>query len=138
MKMRAIILAVTALLALVGTAGSGESSDGADRADAAKNERPLLPAPITLSSRPGAGPGERLFVEKCIMCHGPGGMGAGLLARRSEQPLLEKRTDLDPEFVIAAARMGVGNMPAISRGEVSDPNLDLIARYLARNKEAPR
>ncbi|MCJ2181807.1 cytochrome c [Novosphingobium sp. 1949] len=94
---------------------------------------PPLPAPLTVSSRPDAGPGERLFLEKCAMCHGPNGMGTGLLARRSDEPLLEKRTDLTADFVIQAARMGIGNMPAIPRGEASDAQLAAIAHYLAHD-----
>jgi hypothetical protein len=59
-------------------------------------------------------------------------MGTGLLARRTEQPLLEKRTDLTVDYVVQAARMGIGNMPAIPRGEVSDAELQLIAEHLAK------
>jgi len=33
--------------------------------------------------------------------------------------------------VILAARQGIGNMPAIPRGEVSDEELQQIADYLA-------
>ncbi|MET0365828.1 MAG: cytochrome c, partial [Sphingobium sp.] len=69
---------------------------------------------------------------KCGMCHGPGGMGTGLLARRTDQPLLEKRTDLTVDYVVQAARMGIGNMPTIPRGEVSDADLFLIAEHLAK------
>lgn len=110
--------------------GAGDSKDAADQ----PKGPPPLPAPETLSSRPGAAPGERLFVERCAMCHEPGGMGTGLLARRTEQPLLEKRVDLTPDFVIQAARMGIGNMPAIPRGEVSDADLKLIGDYLSAKK----
>ena len=80
--------------------------------------------------------GKSLFHEKCAMCHGPGGMGTGLLARRMDPAVaeLEKRGDLTPDFVTAAARAGVGNMPAISRGEVSDRQMAAIAAYLAKGK----
>ncbi|MBT9447184.1 MAG: cytochrome c [Hyphomonadaceae bacterium] len=71
------------------------------------------------------------------MCHGPKGMGTGLLARRTETPLLEERTDLTPDFVVQAARMGILNMPAIPRGEVSDPELAAIGDYLSRSRGAP-
>jgi mono/diheme cytochrome c family protein len=30
--------------------------------------------------------------------------------------------------------MGIGNMPRIGRGEVSDPQLEAIARYLAKGR----
>lgn len=85
----------------------------------------------------GAGPvdGRALFHEKCGMCHEAMGMGTGLLARRlgKDQPAeLEKRTDLDRDYVLAAVRAGIGNMPAIPRGEASDAQLGLIADYLTR------
>ena len=76
--------------------------------------------------------GEALFVEKCAMCHRERGMGTGLLARRMETALLEERTDLNSQAVIIMARMGIGNMPRISRGEVSDEQLQAIADYLSK------
>ncbi len=100
----------------------------------AKGGPPMPPAPITLSSRPGVSGGEALYVEKCVMCHGPNGMGYGLLARRVDEPNLEKRTDLSKDYVILAARRGIGNMPSIPRGEVSDEQLAEIATYLASGK----
>jgi mono/diheme cytochrome c family protein len=80
--------------------------------------------------------GKALFNEKCVMCHGPGGMGTALLARRTKIPELAKRDDLTKDFVIQVARTGLGNMPAISRGEVSDPQLEAIATYLEKKPEA--
>lgn len=77
--------------------------------------------------------GAALFTEKCAMCHRVMGMGTVLLSRRRDAATaqLEKRTDLTPEFVTAAARAGLGNMPRISRGEVSDADLAAIAAWLA-------
>jgi mono/diheme cytochrome c family protein len=70
------------------------------------------------------------------MCHGVGGMGTGLLARRVDPKVaeLEKRDDLTPDYVITAARTGIGNMPTIARGEVSDKQMAAIAAYLAKGK----
>lgn len=96
------------------------------------------PPPLTAAARPAATGGERLFVQKCGMCHGPGGMGTGLLARRVEQPLLEKRADLNEDYVTQAARLGIGNMPATPRGEVSDEELRQIAGYLVAAKTGAR
>jgi mono/diheme cytochrome c family protein len=78
--------------------------------------------------------GKALFHNRCGMCHEAFGMGTGLLARRVDPQVaeLEKRTDLTADYVIQAARAGIGNMPAISRGEVSDAELAAIAAYLAR------
>jgi len=80
-----------------------------------------------------------LFAEKCAMCHRVMGMGTVLLTRRRDPATapLEKRTDLTPEFVVAAARAGLGNMPRISRGEVSDADLATIAAWLATPAAAP-
>lgn len=89
-----------------------------------------------LQNRASKSPDERLFVEKCGMCHRQMGMGTVILARRmdSKEAMLEAREDLTAETVIASARMGIGNMPRISRGEVSDTQLARIAAYLAREK----
>ena len=92
---------------------------------------PPAPKPTTLASRPGATGGEALYVEHCASCHAPNGMGTGLLARRVQPALLEARDNLPAAYVTAAARNGIGNMPAIPRGEVSDDELRQIAEYLA-------
>ena len=97
----------------------------------------LLSAPaVAVSVLPAASPGAALFSEKCAMCHRGRGMGTVLLARRMDPAIadLEKRTDLDPEMVKAVVRGGIGNMPAIPRGEVSDAQLTAIATYLAAKK----
>lgn len=92
---------------------------------------PPMPQPITLAQRPAATGGEALYVEHCISCHGPNGMGTGLLDRSRDVALLEARDNLTAPFVVLAARQGIGNMPAIPRGEVSDPEMQAIADYLA-------
>ncbi len=87
-----------------------------------------------IQDRASRSPPEALFVEKCGMCHRQMGMGTVILARRVDPAvaMLEARRDLPADFVIQAARSGIGNMPRISRGEVSDAQLQVIARYLAR------
>lgn len=82
-------------------------------------------------------PGRTAFEEKCGMCHRAMGMGTGLLARRypKGQELLEARTNLTPELVTSAVRNGLGNMPRLSRAEVSDPELASIAQYLAKKTQ---
>jgi mono/diheme cytochrome c family protein len=98
---------------------------------AAIAQAPPAPKPITLASRPNATGGEALYVEHCISCHGPNGMGTGLLARRIQPALLEERDNLPAAYVTIAVRQGIGNMPAIPRGEVSDEELRQIGEYLA-------
>lgn len=87
-----------------------------------------------LQDRTSKSPAEHLFVEKCGMCHRQMGMGTVILARRVDPKvaMLEARQDLSADMVIASARMGIGNMPRISRGEVSDAQLAQIAAYLAK------
>jgi cytochrome c5 len=94
-----------------------------------------------MQDRTSRTPDERLYVEKCSMCHRQMGMGTVILARRIDPKIarLEARDDLTADYVIAAARQGIGNMPRISRGEVSDAQLAQIVRYLARNNsETPK
>lgn len=89
-----------------------------------------------LQDRSSTSPAGALFVEKCSMCHRQFGMGTVLLKRRVEkgQEMLEKRRDLTVDFVKQAVRTGIGNMPRIGRGEVSDAQLDTIAHYLSKEK----
>ena len=84
---------------------------------------------------PGSG-GERLFTQKCAMCHRAGGMGTGLLARHTEARVadLEDREGLTEEYVQTVIRTGIGNMPRISRAEVPDAEAAAIARYLSQRE----
>lgn len=91
-------------------------------------------APPAPQAAPDLSVGKALFHEKCAMCHGPGGMGTGLLARRVQPAELAQRDDLIAAYVTTAARMGVGNMPPIPRGEASDVQLQAIADYLTAPK----
>jgi mono/diheme cytochrome c family protein len=90
-----------------------------------------------MQDRTSRTPDEHLFVEKCSMCHRQMGMGTVVLARRMDPRLarLEARTDLTTEYITVAARQGIGNMPRISRGEVSDAQLARIAAYLTTGKK---
>ncbi len=53
---------------------------------------------------------------------------------KPEVAQLEKRDDLSAAYVERAARVGILNMPPITRGDVSDAQLALIARYLSKGK----
>ncbi|MCP5145002.1 MAG: cytochrome c [Gammaproteobacteria bacterium] len=94
----------------------------------------VLAAAALLPLQAGAAEeGMALFVEKCGMCHRAGGMGAGLLARRNtpDKGLLEQRDGLTAEFIETVIRTGLGNMPRITRAEVSDAQLAIISSYLS-------
>ena len=77
-----------------------------------------------------------LFGEKCGMCHRANGMGTTILSRRQqgELAILENRKDLTAELIEAVVRGGLGVMYPISRGEVSDEQLDRIKQHLV-NKQ---
>jgi mono/diheme cytochrome c family protein len=91
---------------------------------------------LSLTAQAGDPDGKQLYHQKCAMCHGPVGMGTGLLARRMKPELaqLESRDDLSAAYVERAARIGILNMPPITRGDVTDAQLTSIAQYLARGK----
>jgi mono/diheme cytochrome c family protein len=79
--------------------------------------------------------GKTLYGQRCGMCHQGIGMAVSLLARRpgdASGGLLEQRTNLSVEFVSTVTRTGIGNMPRVPRGEVSDAEMNAIARYLAK------
>ena len=77
--------------------------------------------------------GRQLFLKHCGYCHLPGGTGTIQLQHRwgNERALLADRTDLGAEYVKAVARQGVFSMPPITRVEVPDDELDMLAEYLA-------
>ncbi|GEM_PF-701330 len=89
-----------------------------------------------LQGTPAEESGRALFDEKCAMCHREAnmvtGMGTFLIAKRDQtnSPMLENRDILTPDYIEAAIRNGIGNMPRISRGEVSDAQLAAISDYL--------
>ena len=113
----------------------GAGAQGQPAAPPAQGGPPPAPKPITLASRPGATGGEALYIEHCMHCHGPNGMGTGLLGRRVQPALLEARDNLPAQYVILAVRNGIGNMPPVPRGEVSDEELKAIADYLMTLKD---
>ncbi len=120
---RAVLAAIFAL--------AGCSEKPAAKADGTKIENAFHGA---LQDRSSKSPREALFVEKCGMCHRQMGMGTVILARRMDPTIamLEARTDLTADLITAAARQGIGNMPRISRGEVSDAQLAEITTYLTK------
>jgi uncharacterized membrane protein len=119
------------LLCFAASSGVGSPDKAKTSADATKVENPFRGV---MQDRSSKSADEALFVEKCSMCHRQMGMGTVILARRMppEKAMLETRDDLSADFVKAAVRQGIGNMPRISRGEVSDEQLGQIAKFLAK------
>lgn len=82
--------------------------------------------------------GKRAFDARCAKCHGKSGTGTFMLGRRlgEDNAMLERRADLAPELIRHVVRNGIVSMPALTRVEVTDAELDAIVLYLTR-KQAP-
>ncbi len=98
--------------------------------------RPVVPAGDRL--KPG-GDGEVLFEVHCGYCHLNGGMGTNLLIKQQmvagnppEKGLLSNRDDLTADYVKTVVRMGKGAMPQQTKVDVTDAELDAVAKYLGK------
>jgi mono/diheme cytochrome c family protein len=119
----------SAMLPFLLAAAACSTNETSAPSDGSKIENPFRGV---MQDRSAKSIDEALFVEKCGMCHRQMGMGTVILARRVDPKLakLEDRKDLSADYVRSAARQGIGNMPRIGRGEVSDAQLARITRYL--------
>jgi hypothetical protein len=126
MKNAAILLSLVLL-----SACNAKSDSSTTAPDGSKVENAFRGV---MQDRTSKSPSEALFVEKCSMCHRQMGMGTVILARRMDPKLapLEARTDLTADYITVAVRQGIGNMPRIPRGEVSDAQLAEISAYLTK------
>jgi cytochrome c5 len=86
--------------------------------------------------------GGALFSNRCGSCHLAGGMGTNLLTKQRvkigeppEKGQLANRTDLTQSYVKYVVRNGKTAMPRLSRVEVTDAELDAIAKYLGKAGE---
>ena len=98
--------------------------------------RPVAPAGDRL--KPG-GDGKTLFEVHCGYCHLTGGMGTNLLTKQrmmmGETPdkgLLANRTDLTADYVKSVVRMGKGAMPAQTKVDVTEAELEAVSKYLGK------
>lgn len=94
-------------------------------------------APAAGASQPAPYVDAQLVYEHyCLPCHapGPGHPGTMRLAIRlgAERAVLHKRDDLQPDYVKAVVRRGLGLMPGFRPTEVDAAELDALAAYLAR------
>jgi len=80
--------------------------------------------------------GKAVFEKWCAPCHGdgpgkPGTAALEALYKGAKPALLEKRTDLAPEYTGAIVRTGVSVMPFFRKTEISDAELAALSKYLA-------
>jgi cytochrome c5 len=80
--------------------------------------------------------GEKTFNDNCGICHGAPEFATAVLARRvgDERSVLAERSDLTEAYVRVIARNGLVAMPPMTRGDVSDSDLDAIVKYLTQTK----
>jgi (+)-pinoresinol hydroxylase len=84
-----------------------------------------------------ADPGKTEFERACSICHGAGpdrpGTNSLQIKYEGKVPaLLEQRTDLTADVVRYYVRNGVAMMPRFRKTELTDAQVDSIARYLSR------
>jgi (+)-pinoresinol hydroxylase len=82
--------------------------------------------------------GRAVYAKWCAPCHDPGlihpGTNALTVKYRGVKPgvLLEWK-DLQPETVKYLVRHGISVMPQFRKTEISDADLDALAKFLSRN-----
>jgi mono/diheme cytochrome c family protein len=76
-----------------------------------------------------------LFAATCVYCHDTGGWGTRTLARRvpEGQAELLQRKDLPPQLTRFVVRHGIGSMPTLAPTDLTDEELDRLARWLEDN-----
>lgn len=84
-----------------------------------------------------ADPGKAEFERACSICHGagpdrPGTQSLQVKYEGKIPALLEQRTDLTADVVRFYIRNGVAMMPRFRKTELTDAQVELIARYLSR------
>ena len=73
-----------------------------------------------------------MFAHSCIYCHDAGGWGTRSLERRAppgEAELLERK-DLPAGYTRMVVRRGIGAMPPLTPTDLTDDELDRLARWL--------
>jgi mono/diheme cytochrome c family protein len=93
-----------------------------------------LAAPLVAGAQ--APDGKAVFEKWCAPCHGdgpgkPGTTALQALYKGAKPALLEQRADLAPDVTKTFVRNGVSIMPFFRKTEISDAELDALAKYLA-------
>jgi mono/diheme cytochrome c family protein len=83
-------------------------------------------------------PGRAVYTKWCAPCHDPGVIHPGTNAltvkyQGVKSGVLLEWKDLPPELVRHLVRNGISVMPQFRKTEISDADLDALAKFLARN-----
>ncbi len=88
-------------------------------------------------------PGRAVYEKWCAPCHDPGIEHPGTHALMTKYPgsprasgVITEWTDLTPEYVRFMVRHGMSVMPHFRKTEITDSELDALAKYLSRNSPA--
>ena len=86
--------------------------------------------------------GRGVYVKWCAPCHAPGITHPGTHALMTKYQgmksgVLLEWTDLPASTVKYTVRHGISVMPQFRKTEISDADLDALARYLSRNTPNP-
>ncbi len=101
----------------------------------------FIAIPVLAEDRGEAMPGHAVYTKWCAPCHDPGvshpGTNALTVKYKGVKPgvLLEWR-DLAPAVVKHWVRTGISVMPQFRKTEISDADLDALAKFLSRNTPA--
>lgn len=128
MKAGTVALALAALAA-------GSAAFAKKDTDPTAKARVDFPVSAAISKTPD----EAVFRARCGYCHLEMGFGTLALMKTHgpEKGLLANRTDLIGDYIRSVVRNGLLGMPAITRAEVTDGELDAIVHYLTRSNPRP-
>lgn len=106
--------------------------------DSKQDTAPTLGTAPTHGAAATGADGRALYLAHCGICHLEGGTGTFMLGRRlgKQRALLADRADLTAAYVEAVVRNGLNAMPAFTRVEITDRELDAVAQYLAHSHES--
>jgi mono/diheme cytochrome c family protein len=87
--------------------------------------------------------GRAVYENWCGPCHDPGIEHPGTHALMSKYPgsprasgIITEWRDLTPQYIRFMVRRGMSVMPHFRKTEISDSELDALAKYLSRNTPA--
>jgi mono/diheme cytochrome c family protein len=98
-----------------------------------------LTGPVSAAEPPDAhAAGRAVYTKWCAPCHDPGvihpGTNALTVKYQGVKPgVLLQWTDLQPATVSYVVRHGISVMPQFLKTEISDADLDALAKFLSRN-----
>ena len=93
---------------------------------------------LALNGAVAASPdGAVVYDQWCAPCHAPGISHPGTQALLAKYPgdwkgVLRDWKELTPDYVRLIVRQGISVMPHFRKTEISDAELDALARYIAR------